>query len=152
MSVLLGGVFVVSLLVGHVGRIGRLRFYVPVAARNLIREIGLTLFLAGAGTNAAARIIPIIEERGWSLVLAGSIITTMCVLAGLLMMLWLYRMNTLTAMGALCACMTNPPGLAAANSHTKTNIAALAYASAYPMALIFNIILAQVVVELLHIL
>ena len=36
-----GGVFIVSLLVGHVGRIGRFRLYVPVAARNLVRELGL---------------------------------------------------------------------------------------------------------------
>ena len=145
-----GGVFVVSLIVGHVGHIGRVRLYVPAAANNLIREIGLTLFLAGAGTNAGGRIVPIIQERGWSLLLAGAIITTASVIIGLVVTLWLYRMNTLTAMGALCAAMTNPPGLAAANSHTSTGVPTLAYASAYPVALISKIILAQVLVAVLR--
>jgi putative transport protein len=58
-------------------------------------------------------------------------------------------MNTLATMGALCACMTNPPGLSAANVHTQTGLPTLAYASVYPVALIFKIILAQVLVELL---
>ena len=44
-----GGAFLVSLLVGHFGGIGPLRLYVPAAARNLSRELGLMLFLAGAG-------------------------------------------------------------------------------------------------------
>jgi len=147
-----GGVFVVSLVVGHIGRIGRLRLYVPVAARNLVRELGLALFLAGAGANAGSRIMPIIQERGPSLLLAGAVITTVSVVVGLLVMLWMYRMNTLSTMGALCACMTNPPGLAAANGQTETNMPMLAYASVYPGALILKIILAQILVELLHIL
>ena len=47
-----GGAFLVSLLLGHFGRIGPFRLYVPAAARNISRELGLMLFLAGAGANA----------------------------------------------------------------------------------------------------
>ncbi len=117
-----------------------------------MRELGLALFLAGAGTNAGSRIVAIIQERGPSLLLAGALITTLSVVFGLAIMLWIYRMKTLTAMGALCACMTNPPALAAANSQTDTAQPMLAYASVYPGALIFKIILAQLLVELLHVL
>jgi putative transport protein len=147
-----GGAFIVSLLVGHFGRIGPFRMYVPTAAKNVLRELGLALFLAGVGTLAGSRIVPIIQQHGWSLVLAGAIITCVAVLAGVLMTTLLYRMSTLASLGSLCAAMTNPPGLAAANAGSTTGIPALAYASVYPVALIFKIVLAQILVSVLRLL
>ena len=70
-----GGAFLVSLLIGHFGRIGPLRLYVPAAAKNLTRELGLMLFLAGAGTTAGAQLVQVIQKQGWSLLLAGAVIT-----------------------------------------------------------------------------
>jgi hypothetical protein len=60
-----------------------------------------------------------------------------------------YHMNMLATMGALCACVTNPPGLGAANAQTETDLPAISYASLYPVALIFKILMAQVLVEIL---
>jgi putative transport protein len=145
-----GGAFIVSLLIGHFGRIGPFRMYVPVAARNLSRELGLMLFLAGAGVNAGAHFIEVLQERGWILLAAGALVTTLSALAGILLMHFYYRMNLLSTMGALCACMTNPPGLGAANTQTETDLPALSYASVYPVALIFKILLAQGLVEVLR--
>ncbi len=145
-----GGAFIVSLLIGHFGRIGPFRMYVPAAARNLSRELGLMLFLAGAGVNAGANFIQVIQERGWSLLAAGALVTIISVLIGVLLMHSVYHMNVLSTMGALCACMTNPPGLGAANAQTETDLPALSYASVYPVALIFKILLAQALVEVLR--
>jgi putative transport protein len=147
-----GGAFVVSLLLGHFGRIGRLRLYVPPAARNLSRELGLMLFLAGAGTNAGSRLVSVIQQQGWSLFLGGAIITILSLAVGLVLLNWIYRMNILATMGALCACMTNPPALGAAAAQSETDLPTLAYASVYPVALIFKIVLAQVLVEVLRVL
>jgi putative transport protein len=52
-------------------------------------------------------------------------------------------------MGALTASMTNPPALSAANNQTETDLPSIAYASTYPAALIFKIMLAQALVQLL---
>jgi putative transport protein len=145
-----GGAFIVSLLIGHFGRIGPFRMYVPAAARNLSRELGLMLFLAGAGVSAGANFVQVIQERGWILLAAGALITALSVLTGILLMHYYYRMNLLSTMGALCACMTNPPGLSAANAQTETDLPALSYASVYPVALIFKILLAQGLVEILR--
>ena len=147
-----GGAFLVSLLLGHFGRIGPFRMYVPAAARNLSRELGLMLFLAGAGTNAGSRLVGVIQQQGWGLLLGGVFITTVSVLAGLLLTHRLYRMNLLATMGALCACMTNPPALGAASAQSDTDLPTLAYASVYPVALIFKIVLAQLLVEVLRLL
>ncbi|MCX7608245.1 MAG: hypothetical protein N2049_03375 [Anaerolineales bacterium] len=144
-----GGAFLVSLLIGHFGRLGRLPLYVPAAAKNLTRELGLMLFLAGAGTNAGAHFVSVIQEQGWTLFLAGAMITIVSTTAGLVTMIKIFRMKTLASLGALTACMTNPPGLASANTHTTTDLATLSYASVYPAALIFKILAAQLLSILL---
>jgi len=144
-----GGVFVTSLLIGHFGRIGPLRIYVPPAAKNLTRELGLMLFLAGAGTNAGAHLMDVVKDQGWVLFLAGAGITLFSALAGLIVMIKIYNLNLLSAMGALTASMTNPPALASANNQTETDLPSIAYASTYPVALIFKILLAQALVEIL---
>lgn len=144
-----GGAFLVSLLVGHFGRIGRLKLYVPAAAKNLTRELGLMLFLAGAGTTAGAHLVEVIHQQGWALFFAGAAVTVASVAVGLFLMLKVFRLQTLASLGALTACMTNPPGLTAANSLTSTDLATLSYASVYPVALIFKILMAQVLVILL---
>lgn len=143
-----GGAFVFSLLLGHFGRIGKLRLYVPQAAKNLSRELGLMLFLAGAGTLAGSRFMEVLQKQGWKLLGAGALVTVVTAAAGLVVMDRLYRMRTLSSLGALCACMTNPPALGAAASQTRTDLPTLAYASVYPVALIFKIVLAQVLVEI----
>jgi putative transport protein len=144
-----GGAFLVSLLLGHFGRIGSLRLVVPAAARNLTRELGLMLFLAGAGTTAGAQFVQVIQKQGWSLLLAGALVTLLSLGVGLLLTLKVFKLETLGSLGALTAAMTNPPGLSAANNQTLTDQATLAYASVYPAALIFKILFAQLLVTLL---
>lgn len=144
-----GGAFLVSLLLGHFGKVGRLKLYVPAAAKNISRELGLMLFLAGAGTNAGAKLADVIQTQGWVLLLAGAVVTVLTVSVGLFLTLRVYRQETLGSLGAMTAGMTNPPGLAAANNQTATDLATLAYASVYPAALIFKIVFAQILVMIL---
>lgn len=145
-----GGAFLVSLLVGHFGGIGPFKLYVPAAAKNLSRELGLMLFLAGAGVNAGAHFVEILQQQGPSLLVGGALITITAALAGLIVTHLIYRMNLLSIMGTLCGSMTNPPGLGAANSQTETDLPTLSYASVYPVALIFKIVVAQLLVEVLR--
>ena len=145
-----GGAFLSSLIIGHFGRIGSLHLHVPEAARNITRELGLMLFLAGAGVNAGSRFIEVLQTQGPILLLAGAVITLLSAAAALLLTHRIYRMNLLSSMGALCACMTNPPGLGAANAQTLSDLPTLSYASVYPVALIFKILLAQILVLVLH--
>jgi putative transport protein len=62
-------------------------------------------------------------------------------------MMGIYRMTVAQSMGALSACMTNPPALAAAQNQSDTDVPTLAYASVYPVALILKIVLAQFLVQ-----
>jgi len=144
-----GGAFLMSLVLGHFGRIGRLRLFVPQAAKNITRELGLMLFLAGAGTVAGSRFVEVFMAQGWQLFLAGAAVTITSVAAALIATHWVFRMNLLASMGAVCACMTNPPALGAASGQTKTDLPLLSYASVYPVALIFKILIAQILVQAL---
>ena len=145
-----GGAFIVGLLIGHFGGIGPLKLYVPSAARNVLRELGLMLFLAGAGVSAGELFVSTLAKYGWSLLAGGALITIIAVLAGLLLMRAAYRMNLLGTMGTISGCMTNPPALAAANHQTISDLPTLYYATVYPVALIFKILLAQILVQVLN--
>lgn len=145
-----GGAFLVSLGLGHFGRIGPLRLYMPSAARQFARELGLMLFLAGAGTNAGAQLVGVLQQQGWQLVLGGAVITFTAIGVGLVLTLVVYRMPLLAALGGLCAAMTNPPALSATAAQAETDMPTLAYAGVYPVGLIFKIVLAQVLVEVLR--
>jgi putative transport protein len=145
-----GGAFVVSLVLGHFGRIGPLRLYMPPAARQVTRELGLMLFLAGAGTNAGGQLVAVLQQQGGRMLLGGAVVTLIAIGTGLVLTLLVYRMRLLAGLGALCASMTNPPALSATAAQAETDMPTLAYASVYPVALIWKIVLAQVLVEVLR--
>ena len=146
------GAFLVSLVLGHVGHIGPHRVYVPSAAKNLVRELGLMLFVAGAGANSGAQLGKVFAEQGPGLFAAGAAITLVTVFVTLLLAQRVYRMNLLSTMGLLSGVMTNSTSLAVANSKTSTDVPAVAYASSLPVVIIFKIVLAQAVVPVLHLL
>jgi putative transport protein len=147
-----GGAFLVALLLGHWGSIGPVRIYVPHAVKQFAREIGLVIFLAGAGLGAGQRFVPILRETGPQLILGGVCVTLVTVITALLLICWLLRWNMLYGAGAMCACMTNPPGLAAASTLAASDAAAVGFASVYPVALISKIVLAPVVLLVLEML
>ncbi len=147
-----GGAFIVGLLIGHFGGIGPLRLYVPGAARGVLRELGLMLFLAGAGVSAGALFMDTLGRYGLSLLVGGIGITISAVLAGLLLMHFFLKFNLLGSLGTLSGSMTNPPALSAANNQTTSDLPTLYYATVFPVALIFKILLAQFLVEALRLL
>jgi len=145
-----GGALIVSLLLGHFGRVGPFRVYVPAAARNISRELGLMLFLGGAGANAGTQLAKVVQAQGAGVFLAGAAITLTATVVTIIVTHLLYRMNLLSVMGLTAGVMTNPPALAAAENQTTTGVPAVTYASAFPVVLIFKILLAQVLVQLLR--
>jgi putative transport protein len=147
-----GGALLVSLLLGHFGRIGPFPVYVPVAARNISRELGLMLFLAGAGANAGGQLLTVIRQQGGGVFVAGAAITLVAVAVTVIITHLIYRMNLLSVLGLTSGVMTNPPALAASVQQTATDVPAVTYASAYPVVLIFKILIAQVLVQVLRLL
>ncbi len=146
------GAFLVSLLLGHFGRIGPFRVYVPSAAKNLARELGLMLFLGGVGVNSGAQLQTVFQEQGPELFAAGAVITLAAMFVSLLLSHGFYKLNLLSSMGLLSGVMTNSTALAAASNQTRTDVPALAYASVLPVVLILKILAAQILVQVLRLL
>jgi putative transport protein len=102
--------------------------------------------------SAGGLFLPTLQQYGLSLLAGGALITILAVLAGLVVMHTVYKFNLLGTMGTLSGTMTNPPGLAAANLQTESDMPTLYYAMVYPVSLIFKIVLAQILVQVLRIL
>ena len=141
-----GGVFIVALALGHFGRVGSQYLYVPGAAKLLARDLGLVIFLAGAGLGAGHGLWPVLQQHGLTLLLAGAAITLVTSLTAVLLMGPFLRWNVLAQGGATAACMTNPAAFAAAMNLASSDAAATAFASVYPIALLAKIVLGQLVV------
>lgn len=145
-----GGAFVVGLILGYLGHVGPVRVYVPNAAKQLMRDLGLVIFLAGAGTAAGEKFIPILRAEGPQLLLAGAAVSLVTTATAVLLLGRVLRWNMLSCGGATSACMTNPAGLASASRLADSDAAAVAFASLYPVALIAKIILAQVILLIMR--
>jgi putative transport protein len=155
MTVKLGaapGAFLVSLVLGHFGRIGPFRLYVPSAAKNILRELGLMLFLAGTGTNSGAQLSSVFKDQGLELFAAGIAITLVALIVTLVLAQWVYKLNILVTMGLYSGVMSSSSSLAAASAKTNTDVPAITYATAMPVVLIFKIVGAQLLVQLLRLL
>ncbi len=133
------------------GRIGTIRFRVSSGAVNLARELGLVLFLAGAGVSAGAQFVQVFLQVGPAVLFAGFLVTTLTLITAVLLMTRLFKLSLLTTDGALAGLMTNPPALAAAKSQSVTDVPTLAYATIFPFAMLIKIVLIQVILVALGI-
>lgn len=140
-----GGAFIVGLLLGHLGHLGPMRVYVPGGAKMLCQELGLVIFLAGAGSGAGIKFASIMRTTGPQLLLAGALITLASSLFAVFVMHRIMKWNMLSVGGAVSACMTNPPGLGAANNLVASDAQAIGFASMYPVAIISKILAAQAI-------
>jgi putative transport protein len=141
-----GGPLFIALIIGHFGKLGPIhaRYYQP--SNQVIRDIGLVLFLAGAGTTAGKGIVSIIQQEGFNLVFGGAVITIVPMIAGYFIARKLFKLSVVHSLGALCGGMTSTPGLGAANQLVDSDDPSIAYAAAYPFALISVAIAAQLLV------
>lgn len=140
---LTGGVLLVALVLSRIGRTGPLIWTMSGAANNLLRQLGLILFLAAVGTSAGAEIAGTFQQYGIELFAMGAIITLLPMIIALYAGKYLFKMNLLTLFGAITGGMTSTPGLAAADSMTETNAHSIAYATVYPVAMVLLIVVVQ---------
>ncbi|MFP4499675.1 MAG: aspartate:alanine exchanger family transporter [Candidatus Hydrogenedentota bacterium] len=144
-----GGPLLVALVLGHFGGIGRLRGHMPRAARLLMMEIGLVFFLAHAGVRAGLRFGDVFQEYGPLLLIMGALVTTVPMAAGFLYARFRLGLDLLQTLGGTCGSMTSTPGLGAITSKTDSELPAISYAAAYPVALILMTLFTQLLVEIL---
>ena len=142
---LAGGPLIMALILGRIGSIGKLYWFMPPSANLALRELGIVLFLAVVGLKSGGDFIDTLTKGdGLSWVGYGIFITAIpLITVGLLARIFA-KMNYLTLCGMLAGSMTDPPALAFANNlHATSGAAALSYATVYPLVMFLRIITPQ---------
>ena len=85
------------------------------------------------------------QESGWLLFGVGAAITLVPMLVAVFVGLFVFKINMLDLLGTITGGMTSTPGLAAADSMTDSNIPSVAYATVYPIAMVFLILFIQII-------
>ena len=142
---LTGGILIMGLFLSNLGKTGPIIWTMSGTANQLLRQIGLLFFLSAVGTEAGAHFVDTYQQYGLKLFLVGGVITLVPMFITGLIAVYVYHLNIFTFLGGLTGGMTSTPGLAALDSMTDTNKAHLAYATAYPVALVFIIFCVQLI-------
>ncbi len=144
-----GGPLLVGLVLGHFGHVGKIRGHIPRAARMLLTESGLVFFLASAGIKAGGQFFDVLSQYGVMLVVMGAAVTLAPMAVGYVFARRVLKLNLLQTLGGTCGSMTSTPGLGALSDKTDSEIPAISYATAYPVALILMTVFAKVIIKVL---
>ncbi|MBQ3069402.1 MAG: permease [Clostridia bacterium] len=140
-----GGCMFVSLIFGHFGRIGRISILPKEQTLKVFRELGLMLFLIGAGVSCGATFVAIFNPVYF---VFGVVITVVPMVIGYLFAKYVLKLSLLNNLGSLTGGMTSTPALGTLISVSGTENVASAYAATYPIALIAVVIASQVLMNL----
>ena len=143
-----GGILMATILLSKIGKTGPILWSLSTAANQLLRQLGLLLFLSAVGTKAGANLVHTITEYGPSLFLVGMLLTLAPMILGGFFGHYALRLNFLTLLGVLTGAMTSTPGLGAVDAMTDSNAPSVAYATVYPVALVCVILCVQVLTRL----
>ncbi|MGN0478256.1 MAG: hypothetical protein ACI4GO_02365 [Hominenteromicrobium sp.] len=139
-----GGPLIVGLIFGHFGHIGPVSIKVQKNVLECLRELGLMLFLLGAGVEAGSGFVEILKEQGALLFLYGALITLVPMLIGFFFATKVLKLGVFNSLGSVCGGMTSTPALGTLIRVTKTDDVASAYAATYPVALILVVLACQI--------
>ena len=135
-----GGPLIAGLILGHFGKIGRLSMKVEKHVLECLREFGLALFLIGAGVEAGAGFVEILQQEGPVLFIYGALITLIPMFVGYFFAAKVLKLSLFNSLGSICGGMTSTPALGTLIRVTETDDVASAYAATYPVALVFVVL------------
>lgn len=140
-----GGCLLTSLVLGHFGRIGKLSIMPATSTLKLFRELGLVLFLVGAGIPGGAEFVQNFDPMYF---VYGIIMTIVPLIVGYLFSKYVLKLSLLNNLGSLTGGMTSTPALGTLINVAKTEDVASAYAATYPIALVAVVLVSQFLIIL----
>ena len=144
-----GGSLIIAILMGAFGTKWHLVTYTTTSANLMIREIGISLFLASVGFGAGKSFIPTLVGGGYVWIGYGVLITLLpLLLIGIVARKWM-KLDYFTLMGLIAGSTTDPPALAYATSQSSANDrAAVAYSTVYPLTMFLRVLTGQLMILL----
>jgi putative transport protein len=144
---LAGGPLIIAILISSFGYKFKVVTYTTQSANMMLREIGISLFLAAVGLSAGEGFIDtIVNGGGYLWVMYGVVITVAPLIIGAAIGRFGYKLNYYTLMGVMAGSCTNPSALAYSNSVSPNNRQAISYATVYPLSMFLRVLTAQIMI------
>ena len=143
---LAGGPLIVAILLSRFGARFHLVTYTTMSASLMLREIGISLFLAAVGLAAGPEFISTLQGGGLAWVGYGFLITVIPILLVGLLGRWVFKFNYFELMGTLSGSMTDPIALTFVSSNSPNDIPAVSYSTVYPLTMFLRVVSAQILI------
>lgn len=144
---LAGGPLIVAILISRFGYKAKLVTYTSSSASLLLRELGITLFLASVGIAAGKGFsAAVFNLTGMWWVIWGFVITVVPLVVTGLIARKKFKFNYLSIMGLFSGGCTDPPALAYATNSTGNDQPAVAYSTVYPLTMFLRVVAAQALI------
>lgn len=143
---LAGGSLIVAILIARFGPKLGMVTYTTMSSNMMLREIGISLFLAAVGLGAGNGFVDAIINGGYWWIVYGAVITILPIIIATLIARYAFKMDFFSISGLVCGSQTNPTALAFVNSSYDEPQIAVAYATVYPLAMFLRVIVAQLMI------
>ena len=145
-----GGPIITGLLMGAFGPRMHLSIYMSRSANLMLRQLGLTIYLAGLGLSAGAGFFEtVFSSEGLVWVIVSFALAVVPVLLTAFIAAKLFKLDYADNVGMLCGSMANPFALDFANPSGEGDDPAVAYATVYPASIFLRVISAQIILLIL---
>jgi putative transport protein len=143
---LAGGPLIVAILLSRFGARFHLVTYTTISASLMLREIGISLFLAAVGLSAGPEFIGTLTSGGLVWVWYGFLMTVIPILVMGILGRLVFKFDYFALMGTLAGSMTNPIALSFVTSTSPNDIPAVSYSTVYPLTMFLRVVSAQILV------
>lgn len=146
---LAGGPLIVSILIGRFGHKLRLVTYTTMSANLMLREMGISLFLASVGLSSGGNFLETILNGGLLYVGYGVLITMIPIIIIGIIARYAFKINYFSLIGVIAGGTTNPAALAFASQTANNDTPAVSYSTVYPLTMFLRILSGQLILLLL---
>lgn len=143
---LAGGPLIIAILLGYFGPKWKITTYTTVSANMMIRELGISFFLAAVGLGAGESFVSSLLGGGYWWILYGFLITVIPVLTIALLARYAFKVNFYQICGLLAGATTDPAALSFAQDAYGTDYASINYATVYPLSMFLRVLVAQLLI------
>ncbi|NLI80332.1 MAG: YidE/YbjL duplication [Deltaproteobacteria bacterium] len=145
-----GGPLVVGLILGRLGRTGDWVWTMPLSANIILRNFGLTVFLAQVGMTSGPKFVETVQQTGLLFLGLGAAIVLIAVIVNLLVGHFLFRLGFDELLGATCGVAANPAQMVFASKLTESDRTDIVYSMTFPTGTIMKILLLQVMLAMMR--
>jgi putative transport protein len=140
-----GGLLASGVLVGWLNNLRPHTGKFPEAARWILMEFGLLIFICGVGLQSGSQVVETLREAGPWLIVAALVVVSTPVLGGYLFGRYVLKLPPVLLMGALTGAMTSGPALSLLIAEAKSSAPALGYTGTYAFSSIFMTIIGTLI-------